>query len=412
MNQDSFTSRWRLAAGIILVAGGLSSACGPESGASRGENGSAGSSTRASEAGTQGNGSDSARGASFSERLQPGSPVLEVGVADSLPGHALHNVVGALWLGHSLIIANSGSSEIRVFDRSGQLQRSLGRTGSGPGEFLALMRIWESGGDTLFTYDVRLSRITAFAIDSGDVLWSEQLPVQMGQAVDRFENGSFLMTQAVEELVFPLGTKTVDSAAVHRFEMGRDRQELVRLPARTRFRVTVPDGAQIATGLPLEPLGFFLVIGDTLLTGYGDTAVITKRSSISGEEIGALRIPMQRRPFNEQLRAIWMDEMVARLPGSRQEAEGFVSQLPRPDSLPVFDRLKVDGSGRLWVREFPLPGADSARWVVIDGAGALVAEISFTVDTELLQVGTDFAVVLNAGADGTQRVAVLPLDGS
>ena len=62
----------------------------------------------------------------------------------------------------TLYIADGGSKSIRVFSRSGKFIRQWGRLGEGPGEFQYVTSI-RFHGDTVFTADTRLFRVTAFS---------------------------------------------------------------------------------------------------------------------------------------------------------------------------------------------------------------------------------------------------------
>src|SRR5687768_14767142 len=60
-----------------------------------------------------------------------------------------------------LVVPLNSASTIRVFAANGRFLNSLGRKGSGPGEFLELQSVWPRG-DTIEALDVRLHRITRF----------------------------------------------------------------------------------------------------------------------------------------------------------------------------------------------------------------------------------------------------------
>jgi len=76
-------------------------------------------------------------------------PLLQIGgAADGPSGFAFIKGVVRLSDG-SIAVANQRPSEIRIFDASGRFVRSLGRNGTGPGEFnRVLFRLLRSG-DTL-----------------------------------------------------------------------------------------------------------------------------------------------------------------------------------------------------------------------------------------------------------------------
>src|SRR5690606_23536502 len=79
------------------------------------------------------------------------------------PGHDLHRVATAVRLGDGrVLVANTGSGEVRFFGADGTLLRTVGREGEGPGEFRALSRLYVLPGDSLLATDVSLDRLTVF----------------------------------------------------------------------------------------------------------------------------------------------------------------------------------------------------------------------------------------------------------
>jgi len=62
--------------------------------------------------------------------------ILDIGAAGNDPDHELFRVLGAVRLpGGGVVVANSGSGELRFFAADGTLVRRVGRKGEGPGEF-------------------------------------------------------------------------------------------------------------------------------------------------------------------------------------------------------------------------------------------------------------------------------------
>lgn len=81
------------------------------------------------------------------------TPALTVGTKEADPGHELAGVFSARLVGATLIVANSGSSELRRFDSLGRYQGAEGRKGQGPGEFLGTISLFPAPGDSLYSFD-------------------------------------------------------------------------------------------------------------------------------------------------------------------------------------------------------------------------------------------------------------------
>jgi hypothetical protein len=108
-------------------------------------------------------------------------PSFDVGRAEGAPGHELYRVTGAVRLADGrVVVANSGTSQLRFFDSTGRYLSSAGRRGGGPGEFTGNLKLLPYQGDSLLVWDARLLRFSLFeasgkfvrtlAIPPGDTL--------------------------------------------------------------------------------------------------------------------------------------------------------------------------------------------------------------------------------------------------
>jgi hypothetical protein len=89
-------------------------------------------------------------------------PRLRIGVVDGAPDYELSHVRGVRSLGEEIAVLNAGSNELRFYDRQGRHLRSIGRQGSGPGEFQMAEMLFRLHGDTLAVYDLQLRRFSFF----------------------------------------------------------------------------------------------------------------------------------------------------------------------------------------------------------------------------------------------------------
>jgi hypothetical protein len=97
-------------------------------------------------------------------------PSLEIGRAGGDPSHELYRVSGAVRLTDGrIVVANSGSSELRYFDSNGDYLKSVGRRGGGPGEFTGDLKLLPYHGDSLLVWDARLRRFSLFDLNGAFV---------------------------------------------------------------------------------------------------------------------------------------------------------------------------------------------------------------------------------------------------
>ncbi|HEU4830543.1 MAG TPA: 6-bladed beta-propeller [Gemmatimonadales bacterium] len=94
------------------------------------------------------------------------APVVSIGVAEGEAAYELHRASDAIALRDGrIVVANSGSSELRVFDSAGVYLKSIGRQGSGPGEFRGTITLFPHAGDSLIAYDNGNGRFSVFDPD-------------------------------------------------------------------------------------------------------------------------------------------------------------------------------------------------------------------------------------------------------
>jgi len=106
-----------------------------------------------------------------------GEQYQEIGVAEGAPEYQLFRVTGALRLASGgIVVANTGTSELRYYDEEGRFQFRAGGSGGGPGEFRNLNGVYQTGPDTILAFD-KIGRKSLFN-DLGELLGSEN--VQQG----------------------------------------------------------------------------------------------------------------------------------------------------------------------------------------------------------------------------------------
>ena len=94
------------------------------------------------------------------------APLLDIGRLDGPDETQLFQVSAAASLSDgSFVLGSFGSHDLRRFTADGEHLWTVGREGEGPGEFVGLMRLVASAGDTILTYDFRQRRFSRFSPD-------------------------------------------------------------------------------------------------------------------------------------------------------------------------------------------------------------------------------------------------------
>ena len=80
-------------------------------------------------------------------------PALVIGAADGPADYQFFNVTGTVLLRGKILVANAGTQELRSFDLQGSYQRTTGRRGEGPGEFVDMGALRRYRRDSLLVFD-------------------------------------------------------------------------------------------------------------------------------------------------------------------------------------------------------------------------------------------------------------------
>jgi hypothetical protein len=125
-------------------------------------------------------------------------------------------MVGHLSSGHFVVTGPVGGGRLFLYDEQGQLAGTIGRPGSGPGEFRADMRVVIGPADTLYVMDDHHGRIQVFDPD-GRFVRSFPAP-STHRGFGRLVNGDFLFglapgasTEALFQVTNEEGKPTVRS---------------------------------------------------------------------------------------------------------------------------------------------------------------------------------------------------------
>ena len=92
-------------------------------------------------------------------------PIVDLGGA-STPQEEFNRVPRVLRLRNgTIVVPNEGTKNLRFFDGSGRYLRTVGRDGSGPGEFRSVQTTLRKAGDSILVWDWSQRRLTLLAPD-------------------------------------------------------------------------------------------------------------------------------------------------------------------------------------------------------------------------------------------------------
>ena len=341
------------------------------------------------------------------------APVVSIGAEEGDPGEMLFDVRDATRLADGrIVVANAGTSELRVFGADGAYLETWGGQGDGPGEFSAYTpeAVARWSGDSIAAGNMFGRRLEVFD-SQGD-------PVRTVTIADGYH--SFLG-------VLPDGTVLAKPSAVLMGGIFGAGEPLIRRDE--DFGLLRPDGGlRLSLGAlpgeewfssPAGPMAMRHPFGRaTIATIWGDLAVVAPTDHYElrayrsdGTLVRIIRRDHElRSPTRTELDALRADRY-ADLPEERRM--GLLAEtadMPLVEFFPAFDALQSDPLGNLWVQEYGLPGQAGNVWTVFDADGRVQGLVETPSDFDVFEIGEDYFLGSTADEFDVERVQVWPLD--
>jgi hypothetical protein len=298
--------------------------------------------------------------------------------------------------GRLLVAPFELEGDIRIFLPGGRFGGTIGRAGSGPGEFRFITAIWTLPGDSIAVNDSRLARVTIFGPD-GRV--ARTVPGEATPLAGRlccFNDLSYLVSEGYavslarempgprDTVVWRLGKGGATPVRVLTLERG-DAQLKVPTTGRGwvmampfgRAQSIAITGTEIVYGVPDRyEYRVFSQAGKLLRTVRARAAGLP----ITQQMIAAARADLGRQseliknPSGELLEAGWSAFAPERVRAGMREK---FDQLTLPKTLPAYGRILAERDGTVWVQGAEPPPAGSARqwWARFDRTGRLLGTV-------------------------------------
>lgn len=337
-------------------------------------------------------------------------PVISIGAVDGAPEYMLHDVRGAVRLPDGgIVLANSGSGELRWYDARGTHVRTAGRDGGGPGEFLALAALVRGAGGRVHAWDATSLRLSTFGADAG-------LQGYWTVPADSFgPNVELAGVLADTSVVLLDGSSTVFTLSP---APRRDAMKIWHAsPGGTvRRMMTIPGPERITWGSAQAAVRSPAPFARSTLTAVGDDHLWIGDNEryevgVHGED-GRLRRLIRRTAAprrvsdgeKDEYRRAWRERVGSGGPVPHAAQERFLAEMPFPETHPAFSALHVDSEGRLWVRE--RDDAAGSHWAVHDTDGKLAGSLTLPPRAEPLDISAHHVVARWTDEDGVEFVRV------
>jgi hypothetical protein len=330
-------------------------------------------------------------------------PSLIIGSLQGPASHIFDGVVDAVRLSTGEIaVALSRQSEIRVYDAQGEFITSIGRYGQGPGEYAQLRRLFVLDGDTIVATDQ--SRKVTYLSPRGRVYRVFEDTVDF---VGGLTDGSMVMARVWE---VPIANPQAIDDSTQYFIRGAPGREVTIESARAGVRRTFIGGSPTFKNGVGYPVG--AARGGTIAFAFGGESTIAVYN-MRGDRALTLKLLRPVRLADESFRKQQLDAYYSIISAkSREKVEALGIDKFWVDTLPSFDAMMLDRTGRIWVRDYVPLKDPMRRWFIFGSDGKLVGSmVDKTGMSHVYDVGPDFVLGRYRDADEVEYVHLYNLSG-
>jgi hypothetical protein len=340
------------------------------------------------------------------------APTVSVGANEEFAGITS----GSLFNDGAFVVGDVMNARLSVFTAQGRLEKTIGRSGAGPGEFsnLAWARVYR--GDSIATYDRAQRRVTVFSRSGSRARTVNIASPGNGwgpEALALLQDGRILV-QATRSVGAETAAPGIHSAPMELWIYSSAGEPAKRIAS----NLVSLEWVKLASPRLLMPRPFAIVS----LVAIRETSILIADSSdapireLSAEGAEVRRIGARsttRTPSANHIAAYRESQLASARQSNDANALAMQTRIldatPFPDHVPALRRMFVDRDGRLWVEEYPEPRSSRQRLRVYGPDGRLIALVTGPDRGRVLDVRGSSALVAWSDPDGVPYVRVYPI---
>lgn len=331
------------------------------------------------------------------------TPSLDISGNDSAGDPRIGIAEGVARLANGeLVIADRGLTSLRFFSSNGELLRTVGREGEGPGEFRYIAGLLQCS-DSLFVHDI--TRGDPYQVFAFDGSLARSLTFEYVQ-----ENTPYRTTCNRDGLFLHMGWERHETMALGRARgttlywladaNGKHRASLGEFPGSERLVVKGGTGP--------HPLGREPVLALSRQRAYIGTAdsFAVLSFATDGTPAAMLRyLDTDLRTTPDDIERFKFLDTAGQNTAMQQSLVRMWAGVEYPPTIPAYDQMIVDARDQLWVRRTPRRIGGDAEWIVFAADGTPLARTTMSGELRVYEIGDDYVLGIAVDpTDGTQSV--------
>lgn len=306
-----------------------------------------------------------------------------------------------------LYIADAQKLNIKVFDVDGNYLTTLGRDGSGPGEFRDLNSI-QIRNDRLYAHDRRQQVAVVYSTHTFQNLSTVILAGNKDRysELDEAFPSSFHVrsdSTLVQSFVKPNHRENLrdwDSISSSRLFFLLDDEGDIRssklLEKKSRIEVIIPTGGPLTIGRPVSMLGTGLIANaddHRFFTAWSRDFLFSVYDG-TGEYRSSFYYPYEAVPLTVES---------ASEAGVSQLIIDNMESLQLPPNWPALNSVLVDDENRLWISTI-IDDMDVYQWWVLEDSGKMITRFEWPRDKQILKIRNGALFALTRDVMGSSSV--------
>lgn len=304
-----------------------------------------------------------------------------------------HRLSGVAFLDSGrLVLGHEGGKELLLFEANGQLVQSVGRDGSGPGEFRSIEGPWSLEGNRFAASDGVIRRVTTFGAPDA-ILRSTSIVNRMLPDSSFFIWRTFGITRNGTTILWVIGPppSTVGMARPYMSivavdSTGRAWNVGPQRPGLEQYVMAPQREGSFSVGVsPFAAAPLVAACGNNVVVADNQSYTVSVLS-LDGRTSTIVTAPVVQRPAaDDDYLAVLRDRLGAEAALDESHIAPMRAMTPR-GLLPVLRAIHCDASGAFWVEEHPDPVRDVRRVVVYTSSGNRRFSLELPPGTRMLGV--------------------------